>query len=196
MTSEAESAHWAQPAAYWTWGYAQPAWAEAVPYGSEETYEIGMGWLVPACRSVEDWGAGPAWARRWVPEDVTYLAVDFAATAIRPGWSQVQADLASYVSAGPDGIFMRHVLEHNDAWAVILANAVASFTRRMCLVTFIPLAGETRCLAPQLPGRDWQFAREDLVALMAGTLREDFNVPSKTAFGSEHVFLLAREGFQ
>jgi hypothetical protein len=176
-------------APYWDGGYGQ--WPEALPYGSEETYAE-VGWLGEVCASIEDWGAGPAWARRFVPEGVDYLPVDFAANAIRAGWSEVLADLATYASTRPDGIFMRHVLEHNDSWAEILANAVGSFRKRMVLVTFIPLVAETFLAGPESPGRDWNFAREDLTGLMGGLLVSDYGVVSRTAYGGEHVFRLER----
>lgn len=179
-------------ASYWDGGYKQ--WPERLPYGSEETYAEALPWLLETCTSIEDWGAGPAWARRWIPDGVSYLPIDFAASAIRPGWSEVCADLAGYESTRPDGIFMRHVLEHNDHWSDILANAVASFRKRMVLVTFIPMVETTFAAAPDLPGRDWNFARADLVDLMGGLLADDHEVVTRTAFGSEHVFRLERHG--
>ncbi|MPZ20855.1 MAG: hypothetical protein GEV06_23545 [Luteitalea sp.] len=41
-------------------------------------------------------------------------------------------DLVQYRSTVP-GIFMRHLLEHNDDWARVLDNALASLTERMVL---------------------------------------------------------------
>ena len=180
-------------AAYWDSGYAQ--WQVPVPYGSEHTYHEAMCWLLETCRSIEDWGAGPAWARRWLPaEGVDYLPIDFAEHAIRPGWSHVQADLASYVSTRPDGILIRHVLEHNDGWAAILANALGSFRKRMALVTFTPLVPKTYAAAPDSPGRDWHFAVEDLTGPMGDMLVRHYGMTTKTTFGGENVFLLERRG--
>jgi hypothetical protein len=184
----------ANTSAYWTGGYADlGAWGDPHPYGSEETYSAAAAWLFPACATVEDWGAGPAWFRRYCPPGTSYLPIDFAETAVRPGWSEVlTADLATYESTRPDGILMRHVLEHNDSWAEILVNALSSFTRRMVLVTFIPLVPVTFCAGPGSPGRDWNFAREDLAGPMAELLAGDFEMTTRTAFGSEHVWLLER----
>lgn len=38
---------------------------------------------------------------------------------------------------------MRHVLEHNYDWKVILENALDSFSKRMCLILFTPLTEKT-----------------------------------------------------
>jgi hypothetical protein len=176
---------------YWDGGYAQ--WPAPVPYGSEETYAECVGWLAQVCRSIEDWGAGPAWARRFVPEGVSYLPVDFSAQACRPGWSQVCADLATYRSTKPDGILMRHVLEHDPAWRAVLDNALDSFGKRMCVVVHTPLAeGATVALEGGPPGWSFSFAREDLTVMMGGLLVDDHHVVSQTAFGGEHVFMLER----
>jgi len=182
----------ADTSAYWDSGYR--LWPGRVPYGSEETYGQSLTWLLETCRSIEDWGAGPAWARNWIPEGVRYLPIDFAASAVRPGWSEVLADLATYESTRPDGIFMRHVLEHSDAWREILANALASFTRRMVLVTFIPLAEQSFAETPHLPGRDWHLGRAELLGMLGDLLTGEYDQPSRTTHGGEHVFRLERAG--
>jgi hypothetical protein len=49
----------------------------------------------------------------------------------------VIADLTAYQSS-TEGVFVRHVLEHNHDWAAILDRAVSSCTRRFALVLFVP----------------------------------------------------------
>ena len=175
-------------AGYWDGGY--ELWPQAVPYGSTETYEQTVPWLAETCAVIEDWGAGPCWGRRWVPETVAYRPIDWSAVAVAKWGGQV-ADLAGYRSDA-DGILIRHVLEHNHAWAAILDNALASFRKRMCLVTFIPFSAASHMQAPDSPGLDWSFARADLTAPMGELLVTDYGVASDTAFGREHVFKLER----
>ena len=52
------------------------------------------------------------------------------------------ADLATYTSTA-DGLFMRHVLEHDLRWRSLLRNALASFRRRMVLVLHTPFVRAT-----------------------------------------------------
>jgi hypothetical protein len=112
-------------------------WHTAVkPFGATNSYELGAEWLAD-CEKVEDWGAGAGFLSTLIGPD-RYIGVDGS-----PGpRTDVIADLAEYRSEVP-GIFMRHVLEHNYEWAKVLDNALASFTERMFLVLFTPLAPET-----------------------------------------------------
>jgi hypothetical protein len=41
---------------------------------------------------------------------------------------------------------LRHVLEHSYDWQKILDNAVASFTKRLCIVLFTPFVDQTTLL--------------------------------------------------
>jgi hypothetical protein len=80
---------------------------------------------------VEDWGCGTAYFKRFVP-DRCYCGIDRDPSASR----DLAADLAGYTST-TDGIFLRHVLEHDPRWQSNLRNALASFRRRMVLVVCI-----------------------------------------------------------
>jgi hypothetical protein len=96
---------------------------------------------------------------------------------------------------------MRHVLEHNDAWADILANAVESFTMRMCLVLFTPFHGETHRWYEESFGGDpiptYRFALPDLLDVIYAeqdtsvTLLPDLPSP-QTTHKIEHVLLLEK----
>lgn len=99
-------------------------------YGLDESYRLGMDFLA-GCKEVEDWGCSSAYAKRFCK--TSYIGVDGT-----PGQADVVVDLSTYQS-NPEGIFMRHVLEHNDSWRDLLANALKSFTKRMTLVTFTGL---------------------------------------------------------
>lgn len=112
-------------------------WIHHYRYGVEESYEVGMKWLAP-CATVEDWGCGPAYSKRY--RKGTYLGLDGTA-----GFCDRVVDLRTYRSSVP-GIFMRHVLEHNHDWKQIIEGALASFTERMSLIFFTPWQSETHVI--------------------------------------------------
>lgn len=161
------------------------------PYGDSETYEIGAEFLAD-CDMIEDWGCGKGWFRTLVDGD-RYRGVDGSHTP----WADEIADLSVYRS-DVDGIFMRHVLEHDYRWASILSGAAASARHRLVVVLFTPLAAkETTEIAfaddPGVPDLSFTEAdiREPLEA--AGFTVEIRTVdPSPTQYGVETVFLARR----
>ena len=159
-----------------------------VAYGDVTTYEKGARFLDGL--AVEDWGCGLGWFRRHLRGG--YRGIDGS----RSRFSDVVADLCSYTSRS-EGLFMRHVLEHNQDWQRILRNAVASFTRRMALVIFTPLADYTTVLcnreyAPGLFIPDISFARRDLVREFEPHLVGEESLQTATQYGLEHVFYLEK----
>ena len=86
----------------------------------------------PEILRVEDWGCGHRAFREYLGAHQEYIGVD--------GSSESEAsrivDLTQYVSRDGDGLFMRGVLEHNQAWGDILWNVLASSwqTGRPCLL--------------------------------------------------------------
>lgn len=113
-----------------------------LPYGDPQTYVLAAEW-VRGCERVEDWGCGGGGLREHVLGDRWwgYVGIDGSATP----YADVVTELCEYVSTA-EGIVVRHVLEHNHRWRTILDNAVESFTRRLCVVVFTPLVGETHVL--------------------------------------------------
>lgn len=109
-------------------------WKHAKRYGSEASYQAGMEWLKP-CSLVEDWGCGPAYSKKY--REGSYIGIDGT-----EGFCDKVADLRTYKSEVP-GIFMRHVLDHNEQWQSILENAIESFQERMSLIFFTPWAEKT-----------------------------------------------------
>jgi hypothetical protein len=158
------------------------------PYGDETTYRLGADWL--GDRPVEDWGCGRGWARRHLRGP--YTGVD--GTPSR--WADVVADLTVYRSVTP-ALFMRHVLEHNDDWRTILANAIGSFTDRMFLAVFSPPGHTAKIHTDDLGAGEipvWSIAHDDLAAVLDGhhvdwTHEE---VVSATFYGREQVWRLSR----
>ena len=164
----------------WQYGNARP-----FPYGDEVTYRKGMAFL-DGHGTIEDWGAGTGYARRFVGQS-TYRAVDGSPSL---GVDRV-VDLRTYRSDA-DCIFMRHVLEHNPDWRHILGNALRSFRKRMVLVVFTPFATETQEIASWHGIPDLAFRKEDLVAHFDGLAWHEEAVDTNTEYLREHVFYLER----
>jgi hypothetical protein len=118
---------------------------EPFPYGTDLTYRLGAEFLV-ACRTVEDWGCGTQWFRRVMQKinpGARVIGLDGSA-----GYCDRIVDLVDYRPEElPDGIFLRHVLEHNQAWRTLLDHALESFNRRMVLVLFTPFADRETLLS-------------------------------------------------
>jgi hypothetical protein len=103
-------------------------------------------------------------------------------------------DLATYRSTVP-GVFMRHVLEHNYAWAQILDNALASFTKRMVLILFTPEQAVTEEIAfrPDVGVPDIAFRLADLTDRFPPYVTYAVHrIPSSTQYGTETILLLER----
>jgi len=100
-------------------------------FGGDRSYRIAAAFL-KGCAIVQDWGCGACWLRQYV--DGEYLGIDGSGPH-----AQLWRDLVDYRSEA-QGICLRHVLEHNDDWRIILANAVQSFTKRMVIVLSTPLS--------------------------------------------------------
>ena len=180
-----------QPVARWysmsgVWNYAN---VDKFHYGDDVTYRRGVAFL-DGQGTIEDWGCGFAHARTFVTQS-QYIGVD--------GSSQHAdkiVDLREY-SSDTDCILMRHVLEHNVDWRRILANAMASFKKRMVLVIFTPLAETTRQIATStsvtsVPVPDISFRKEDLTDYFARCKYSEESLTTDTQYGTEHVFYIEK----
>jgi hypothetical protein len=109
-------------------------------YGKTVTYELGNEFLKD-CQVVEDWGTGGGGFKEYRKNAI---GVDGSNT---PFADKKFIDLTNCIS-NCDGIYMRHVLEHNYEWQKILHNAMKSARKKICLVMFIPFSDfETKQLA-------------------------------------------------
>lgn len=106
------------------WNHTEPR-----EYGNPESYRIAAEWLV-GYGPVEDWGCGTRAAEKYLTPSC-YTGIDGSGR-----FADVRADLRTYAS-DVHCILIRHVLEHNADWPIILRNAVASFRNRMALVMFL-----------------------------------------------------------
>lgn len=172
------------------WDYAPWQGREIQPFGDETTYARGLGWLA-GLQSVQDWGAGMAYGRRFVPEG-RYTAIDSSPSSVP--FADVNADLETYRPAPlPEGIFMRHVLEHNPHWRQVLGNALDCFTRRFVLVIFTPFGPQTTPLRAE-PWFDISFRKDDLDEFF---WRDDMDVREEhlatgTQYSVEHIYYVER----
>jgi len=118
---------------------------------------------------LEDWGCGGGALRSFVPPEVAYVGVDGS----KSPFASVRADLAKYHSHA-SGIVLRHVLEHNDHWQAVLANAIESFTDRLMIVLFTPTVESTRVMF-----REPDYGNVPVIAFRLGDLLAE--IPSSPA---------------
>lgn len=170
------------------WNEQYAAAREPAAYGDDTTYRLGAEFLAN-CPVVEDWGCGLGWLRRFLSPEQTYRGLDGSHS---PFADQI-VDLAT-VRSRPDGLFMRHVLEHNDGWRAILDNALASFERRMALIIFTPLMAEqTRlgtCGRTGVP--DWALPVAEMRQRLALFDTIEQQLATATHYGAENVFFISR----
>lgn len=178
------------PAGSWNFHYENPDGARGF-CGDPLFYGLGALSLQDAeCETVEDWGCGYALARPYFSAWCDYKGVDGSNSPE----ADVVADLRTYRSKC-DGVFMRHVLEHDPEWKRILRNAVGSFRKRMVLVLFTPWQDETHELR-------WEagyevptigFAKADLLEVITdtgGKVVAELELPTATAYGGEHALVI------
>jgi len=177
---------WYASAMIGAWNYEN---VEKFHYGDNISYRKGIAFL-DGYGSIEDWGCGFAHARTFVTRS-RYVGIDGSSKS-----ADKIADLREFKSNG-DCIFMRHVLEHNFEWRRILANAVASFAKRMVLIIFTPLSETTRVIATSssvtsFPVPDIAFKREDLTQYFEHLKYSEESLETDTQYGTEHVFYIEK----
>jgi hypothetical protein len=172
------------------WTYDYPEGADVRPFGDDTTYRMGLGWLYEDCDDVQDWGCGPAYGRRLCPPGKSYLGVDGSPTSA--GLADVVCELTAWhPDPKPQGVFMRHVLEHNEFnWEEILDHALGTFQRRLALVVFTPFtSGPTKRLRPPGdPYTDLALNYGDLTGHLSRFEWRTEALPTGTQYGSETVF--------
>lgn len=158
---------------------------EPQSYGSTETYRIGAEFLAD-CDTIEDWGCGKGFMRTLI-DPKRYRGIDGSETR----FADIVADLFNYRSKA-DGVFLRHVLEHDYRWAQILENAAWSARRKLVVVLFTPMSDKTHEIAwnedPGVP--DLSFCIDDLEAILLDKFDLKYQqLETKTQYGSETVLL-------
>lgn len=165
------------------WSY--EAAPEPFAYDEETSYAKGMAFL-HGLSTIEDWGCGTAYAKRFVADGV-YRGVDGSQSP----FCDVVADLQTYRSE-TEGVFMRHVLEHNWGWRAILRNAVASFGRRMTLIVFTPFEASERKLMEENGIPDLALDKAEVLSFFEGLSVREETFASKTQYGQETIFYVER----
>ena len=171
-----------------------PGTPSAYRYGDTETYQKGAEFLAD-CPTVEDWGSGAGGFKRFRSDA---KGIDGSVT---PN-SDAMEDLTTYTST-VDGIFLRHVLEHNEAWKLILSNAIQSARKKICVVLFTPWSEDTTqeirtgTRINESFGvwvRTLALSREDFYGLLtrAGFSVTEEQVKSKTEYGQETLLYATR----
>ena len=162
---------------------------DPAPYSDTVTYEMGAAYLA-SCGVVEDWGCGKGWFKTLLPETCLYVGVDGTETP----FADRVVDLTEYESS-VEGIFMRHVLEHNPEWGKVLDNALASFTEKMVLVIFTPFAKDTNAIAHNelLDVPDISFRKDDITSRFGDITWRMEEVATKSQYDVEYVFYLSKE---
>lgn len=155
-------------------------WKHNKRYGQELSYVAGMKWLA-RCSMVEDWGCALAYAKNYCT--TAYRGVDGTS-----GAAEIIADLSSYKS-DVEGIFMRHILEHNHDWRTILRNAIDSFSERMTLVLYRPLQDVERVVMEKPLELDLpRFELVDEISIFLAGIE----IVEDAAHGHETIFYLRK----
>lgn len=160
-------------------------------YGPSDTYRMAAEWLLGL--AIEDWGCGYAQFQGF--HSGRYRGIDGTA-----GWADTVADLRDDDLGGPrpEGILIRHVLEHNPDWRLILKNAAARFTKRMVLVVFTPdsgAPGADKVLAhvSDVNVDDLALSHAEIESFFASCgVLEKHHVPTATGYEGETVWLVER----
>jgi len=135
------------------------------PYGDSPSYQLAADFVKGL--AVADWGCGKGWMRRFIAPEL-YHGVDGSASP----FADEVVDLTDYHTPSP-AIILRHVLEHDYNWKLILRNAVAAAQQRLVVVLFTPPVDVTTVIAfndePSVP--DIAFNVDDIIDEM-----HNFNV--------------------
>ena len=161
-------------------------------YGNTQTYTLGYEFL-KTCDKIEDWGCGAGGFKSLFNKDNLhkYIGIDGSITP----FSNIKADLTNYIS-NVDGIFMRHILEHNYEWKIILENACKSFSKKMCLILFTPFSNQTNEISHNLKHGvdvpDLSFDKNELISIFKkyNIIYELITIQSETGYNVEHIFYL------
>ena len=162
---------------------------DAFLYGDALTYRMAASFFADV-DVVEDWGCGRGGFRNFCTS--RYVGVDGSRTP----YADKIADLADY-RTDAEGILLRHVLEHDYNWEKILANAVKSFRRKLCIVLFTDFSESTRELAHNkalgVDVPDLSFAQADIEKHLAGNhFKLVKGLVTKSQYKIEHVYFVWR----
>jgi hypothetical protein len=173
------------------WDEHHGALTEPKPYGGPESYQR-IAEFVADCATVADWGCGGGGLRPYIQPPERYFGIDGSASP----YADLVADLRNLLVTS-DAVVLRHVLEHNDEWERVLANAVDSAQRKLAIVLFTPLRDETTVLLREPHHGDVPviaFAVRDIAAHTLGWEVEAWDTIDSpgTYYGEETLLFLER----
>lgn len=158
-------------------------------YGDTITYRLAADFMADVAE-VEDWGCGTGGFKRFYKGK--YIGVD---GSTNPFVDKV-ADLREYKS-NVDGIVMRHVLEHNYDWKLVLENAIASFNKKLCIILFTPFATDTKEIAHNkkhgVDVPDIAFCKDEIESFFEGLKWKMESHETKTGYGIEHIYFIEKK---
>lgn len=165
-------------------------------YADPSTAKIAGGFLnKEGILTVEDWGCGFGGFEKYIGKHQTYVGIDGSKSA----FASKIVDLENYTS-DTNAIHMRHILEHNPNWLIILQNALNSCNKRMVLTLFTPYQNETTTIAKYpnfnktgVEMVDIGFLRDDIVNEFNGIKWFSVeNIKTDSQYGVEHMFFIEK----
>lgn len=145
---------------------------------------------------IEDWGCGNCVFKEYLNNNIKYVGVDGSET----GYQNKIEDLTKYVTE-VDGIYLRHVLEHNGEYKKIFKNALESFNKVFILVLFTPFTSNNEidvlktCNLKDKPIPDIAFNKKHIIDIIEQNncsyeLLE--NIKSNTSYKYEQIFIIKK----
>lgn len=164
------------------------------PYGPQITYLLALDFL-STCKSVQDWGCGANWFKTLAKSLNTYPHMKI--TGVDGSGKQCDRieDLTKFnPDPKPEGILLRHVLEHNYDWEKILRNALSSATKKIAIVLFTPFSETIQKAEPDYIFENGDtcpnlsFPKESLLGIVTDA---GFTVATQT-INQENLFLATK----
>lgn len=138
--------------------------------------------------TVEDWGCGTSWARKFFKN---YRGIDGS----KHKNNDIHADLTNYTSS-TDNILMREVLEYNTNWKQILSNVKKSFKKKFCLIISTPFADTTHISYTSPNGvQEHQFKKEDILNEFPEShfIIEEESIKTNHLYNQDNIFYITRK---
>jgi hypothetical protein len=147
----------------------------------------------PDIQTIEDWGCGWCGFSSYISSRQKYFGIDGSSPK-----ADKRCELVAWTS-DCDAILLRHVLEHNKDWRIILQHAINSFRKRLVIVICTRFSSEQRVVS-RIPNWkksnrvmvDISFKKDDVVELLSGCKWTYELVESHTQYGQENIFYVKR----
>lgn len=183
----------------WVWNKLYAKDANRQMFGDDTTAKIAAKWFA-GLTTIEDWGCGHGGFKLYLPPSTQYIGIDGSNSR----HADIISDLEYFHSSNPDGILLRHVLEHNRNWELILKNALKSFEKKLCIILFTPFTNnETKVIAEYknffdggMDIYDIAFKKLDILYPISAVPSSIFhvipNIKTNTQYGEETMILVER----